>query len=121
MVTSYELGERANRDDIDESQKLMLSLLDQGKAIPVCEMGLGVYELVGIKVYTDGSVLSKEKQGQHFGCDSVVTDTTEAKTINQSVPEGFHHTDWVLDDPEISFKVMEGKQTTNGQLYPKTS
>lgn len=109
----------------DPMQKKLVELIQRGEKIPVSELGLGFYALVGIKTYTDGSILSLEKGGPHVGFAHAPGNTSEAqlfaensklKTRQAGEPESFHHTDFVLDNPEMICSDLDGNNKE--QFYP---
>jgi len=109
----------------DPMQKKLVELIQRGEKIPVSELGLGFYALVGIKTYTDGSILSLEKGGPHIGFAHAPGNTSEAKLLAENSKlktrqtgelESFHHTDFVLDNPEMIWSDLDGNNKE--QFYP---
>ena len=117
-IVELEEGARNNKDPM---QKDLIKLVEQGKKIPVAELGLGYYALIGIKTYSDSSILSREKGGPHIGFAHTYT-TTEKKAIEQVLEDqglDFGHTDFVMDNPVMIWSNVDGNNKE--QFYPPTN
>lgn len=84
----------------DPRQKELIRLVSEGRKMPVSELGLGYYALAGITTYSDSSILSREKGGPHIGFAHPPATTSEAETLH-ALSGDFHHTDFVLDHPNL--------------------
>ena len=114
-IVELEEGARNNKDPM---QKELIKLVEEGKKIPVAELGLGYYALIGIKTYPDSSILSREKGGPHIGFAHTYT-TTEKKAIEHVLEDqglDFGHTDFVMDDPVMVWTDVNGGNQE--QFYP---
>jgi len=115
LVVSVSLLEDGAIEKKDPMQRKLIELIQSGKKIPVSKLGLGFYALVGIKTYTDGSILSLEKGGPHIGFGHAPTKTSEAETLAEKSGD-FHHTDFVLDNPGMYWSGPQGEDRQ--QFYP---
>lgn len=114
-IIELEEGARNNKDPM---QRDLIKLVEQGKKIPVAELGLGYYALIGIKTYSDSSILSREKGGPHIGFAHTYT-TSEKKAIEQVLEDqglDFGHTDFVMDNPVMVWADQQGENQQ--QFYP---
>lgn len=114
VIDVVELRDGA-KDSKDPRQKELIDLVQSGKRIPVSELGLGYYALVGIKTYSDSSILSKEKGGPHIGFAHAPARTVEEKDLADASGD-FHHTDFVLENPVLIWTNL--KREDRQQLYP---
>lgn len=88
---------------IEPSQKQLIEIVLGGGKIPLSEIGLGLYAIAGIDTYQDSSTLSKEKGGPHGGMGNSPSDDSPEIAEMQRLSGDFHHTDFVMDNPVISF------------------
>lgn len=115
LVVSVSLLDNEALEKKDPMQKKLIELILSGKRIPVSELGLGFYALVGIKTYSDCSILSSEKGGPHIGFGHAPAKTSEAEALAKESGD-FHHTDFVLDNPGIYWSDPQGDDRQ--QYYP---
>lgn len=85
-----------------------------GKFLPIAELGLGYYNLAGIKTYSDSSTLTYEKSGPHiaFGNGFESPEMEELEKLSGD----FRHSDFVLDNPVIQWTNLSGEDLQ--QFYP---
>lgn len=125
LINVAELEVGAFEKIVDPMQKKLIELIKRGEKIPVSELGIGFYSLVGIKTYTDSTILSLEKGGPHIGFAHSPGKTTESETLAEKSkiktrkvgePESFYHTDFVMDNPVMMWSDFQGKNRQ--QFYP---
>jgi len=85
-----------------------------GKFLPIAELGLGYYNLAGIKTYSDSSTLTYEKSGPHIAFGNGF-ESPEMEELEKLSGE-FRHSDFVLDHPVIQWSSLEGQEMQ--QFYP---
>lgn len=116
MVVAWEAERSALESVTGKSQKLLLEKVSRGEFVPVAELGLGFYDSAGIDVYTDGSILTMEKQGPHIGMGNDPTGRSPEAGEMKEKSGKFHHTDFVLNNPQIVFFDSASGDETN--FYP---
>lgn len=102
-------------EEFDPSQRKLIEIIQQGGRMPVAELGLGFYDLAGIKTYSDSSILSREKSGPHIGLGHNVSKNIEAEEVAK-LAEEFHHTDFVLSKPTLIWTDLDDQ--SRQQFYP---
>lgn len=115
MVVNVDFMGSRSLDSFDPSQQKLIELVQNGRPIPVAELGLGFYELAGIKTYPDSSILSREKGGPHFGLGHNVSPNEEESRVSELAGD-FHHTDFVLEQPVLIWANPEARE--HKQFYP---
>lgn len=108
MVTNFVVSKVLDLSQLSLSQRELLLNIKNGIHIPVSELGLGFYELANIETYPDSSTLSYEKSGPHIGMGTIPGESVEEKKIEKAA-KGFHHTDFVLDNPYIRWLDRRGR------------
>jgi len=117
LITSVETG-NVNTETLDLSQQELIKLVNERKQkMPVGELGIGFYKLLGIKTYKDSSVLSYEKDGPHIGLGHGEETTKEEEDEISRLAGDFRHTDFVLSKPEIRWYEVGGEGESQ-QFYP---
>lgn len=86
-----------------------------GKYLAISELGLGFYELAGIKTYPDSSTLTYEKSGPHIAFGHVAEKTLEQDEIT-GLAGSFRHADFVLDSPVLTWG--QTKDSDQAPFYP---
>jgi len=115
LVIDWSIIEGGSFKKKDPMQKKLIELIESGREIPISELGLGYYALVGIKTYSDCSILSAEKGGPHIGFAHAPGATSEADAMSEKSGD-FHHTDFVLDNPVLMWADLQGENKQ--QFYP---
>lgn len=114
MVEVVEELTKGAMNELEETSKSLVRLVQGGRRIPVSELGLGFYALAGISTYPDSSILSREKGGPHIGMGHGFESPEENEIAKKSGK--FYHTDFILDNPVITYK--DPNTGESKQFYP---
>ena len=120
LVTNIIIPEGYPLEKLDVSQKRLLDLvINKKRKIPLSELGIGFYKLIGIDVYDDASVITMEKSGPHAGLGltagshSEEKEKIERKSKNQGDDS---HADFIMDEPVIT--MAKSKKSPKTLFYP---
>lgn len=111
-------------DSLEDKQRQIIDILNertrlQGDGedfehmkVALSELGLGAFRIVGIEdIPADCSTLMAEKLGPHGGAGKAPGRTVEEDALNKAANRvGFSHTDYVMQNPVISYISEEGEE-----------
>lgn len=109
-VVDIEISDDISVNSFEPSQRKLIKLVQSGKRIPVGELGLGFYKMAGIPIYSDSSVLVREKTGPHIGIGNNAS-PNEEKELVERLSGDFYHTDFVLDNAELVWQEPLNQKT----------
>lgn len=113
MLVEVEEAQKGTREKINEpAKRQLIDLIQNGRGMPIAELGIGFYEIAGIKTYKDSSILTKEKGAAHIAFGHVVSPTPEAEEVAQAAGD-YEHMDFITRGAIIY--AADGKRT---QVYP---
>src|SRR3989339_1574850 len=105
FLVDLEIGKGVSVESLSTAQKELIERTNEAKSVksdlsgqflPIAELGLGFYELSGIKTYPDSSTLTYEKSGPHIAFGHVAEGSVEEDEIAE-LSGKFQHSDFVLD------------------------
>lgn len=124
FLVNLEIGEGVLVESLSTAQKELIERTKEarsvrsdlsGQFLPIAELGLGFYELAGIKTYSDSSTLTYEKSGPHIAFGHVAESSVEEDEIAE-LSGKFQHSDFVLDHAVITWG--QTKDSEQSQFYP---
>ena len=117
LLNDVSIPENYPLEKLNSSQRSLINLIkgDPPKQIPMSELGIGFYQMIGIDVYDDASIMTLEKKGPHAGFGHTAGPGMEKKTIDKLADDaGFSsHADFVMDNTAIMWM-----KTENGPQIP---
>lgn len=122
LLNDVSIPENYPLEKLDSSQRLLINLVNGDQSIPMSELGIGFYQMIGIDVYDDASIMTLEKEGPHVGFGHTAGPGTEKKAIDKLADDaGFKsHADFVMDNTAIMWADLH--QGENRQpFYPLPS